>query len=226
MADKRILIIDRDQGFRATLSSVLRKRKDIEWLGEATKYEEAIRRTRVSMPNLIFLEASLPDFDQYDVIRDLFSAARQAMIVLLAEEITDSLLLRAILGGVNGLLLKGKELEKMIDALSDLDNDEFLLSPKITYYIIREYSRIRAELENGFILSNLTARERDVLFKIGSGASNREIAKELVISENTVRIHVQNILKKLNLKNRQEVRERYFVALSLIYSGNPSSFDS
>lgn len=211
----RILIVDNHLLFRENLVSLLQSEPEIEIAGEAGSCAEAIQQVQESNPDLILVDPSLPDGSWLDLMGQVSDHQPSIRFVLLAVSASEDSLLEAAQCGASGYLLKGEDLARALSMLGAVDQDEFVLSPRMAPSVLSGYNDFKMAKKNGAELQNLTAREREVLEMICQGATNREIAERFVISENTVRIHVQNILRKLDLKNRREAREKYGAALSL-----------
>jgi DNA-binding NarL/FixJ family response regulator len=120
----------------------------------------------------------------------------------------DDLLLSAIRNGAVGYLLKNIPIAKLVQTLHGLENGELAMSRRMTTRIVEEFSRTEKTHEFGNHSANkLTMRELEVLHLLGTGATNQNIADRLVLSENTIKVHVHNILEKLNLRNRREAAQ-------------------
>jgi DNA-binding NarL/FixJ family response regulator len=156
-------------------------------------------------PDLVLMDFTLPDGTGLDATRAILAERPGTFIVFLTVHEEDERLFAAIRSGAKGYLLKNVPVARLLSFLRGLEQGEVAITPKMTTRILDEFSRMeptRRPVSDD--LSALTARELDVLREISTGASNREIAQRLCISENTVKNHVSNILAKLNLQNRRE----------------------
>jgi DNA-binding NarL/FixJ family response regulator len=201
----RALLVDDHALFREGLVSLLAGQPDFTVIGEAGSVQEAILMARDLRPDLVLMDFTLPDGTGLDATRAILTERPGTLIVFLTVHEEDDRLFAAIRSGAKGYLLKNVPVARLLSFLRGLEQGEAAITPKMTTRILDEFSRM--EPTRGPVsedLSALTERELDVLREISTGASNREIAQRLCISENTVKNHVSNILAKLNLQNRRE----------------------
>jgi DNA-binding NarL/FixJ family response regulator len=201
----RALLVDDHALFREGLVSLLAGQPDFTVIGEAGSVQEAILMARDLRPDLVLMDFTLPDGTGLDATRAILAERPGTLIVFLTVHEEDERLFSAIRSGAKGYLLKNVPVARLMSFLRGLEQGEAAITPKMTTRILDEFSRM--EPTRGPVsedLSALTERELDVLREISTGASNREIAQRLCISENTVKNHVSNILAKLNLQNRRE----------------------
>jgi len=204
----KILIVDDHNLFREGLVSMLSRYPDITIVGEAGTVRDAIAKTLELSPDLVLLDISLPDGSGIDALREILNHRLDTKIVMLTIHEADDLLISAIRNGAVGYLLKNIPISKLVKTLQGLANGEAALSRKMTNRIVEEFSRIGKTHENGnHSASILTTRELEILQLLGTEATKQHIAEHLVISENTVKVHVHNILEKLNLRNRREAAQ-------------------
>jgi DNA-binding NarL/FixJ family response regulator len=201
----KILIVDDHVLFREGLVSLLSVQPDITIVDEVGTAQEAVEKALELKPDLILMDIGLPDFDGLEATRIILNQLPETKIVILTIYDSDDLLFTSISSGAKGYLLKNTPLVKFLTALRGLERGEAALSRTMTSRILDEFARL-AQTRSGdeINLDPLTARERDIIGLLAKNATNREIAEELVISENTVKVHIHNILEKLNLQNRRE----------------------
>jgi DNA-binding NarL/FixJ family response regulator len=160
---------------------------------------------RQVQPDLVLMDFTLPDGTGLDATQAILAERPETLIVFLTVHEEDDRLFAAIRGGAKGYLLKNVPVAKLLERLRGLEQEEAAISPALTSRILQEFSRTRAVHEpDGAALAQLTPRELEVLQELATGATNREIAERLYITENTVKNHVSSILSKLNLQNRRE----------------------
>jgi len=202
----KVLIVDDHNLFREGLVSLLSSYPDISIVGEAGTVRGAIEKTLELDPDLVLLDISLPDGSGIDALRDILTQRPDIKVVMLTIHDTDELLLSAIRSGAAGYLLKDIPISKLVMSLRGLAQGEIALSRRMTTRIVEEFRRVgkTQELGNHNTTDVLTMRELEILQLLGTGATNQNIADRLVLSENTVKVHVHNILEKLNLRNRRE----------------------
>ena len=201
----RLLLIDDHILFREGLKSLLSSQPGFQVVGEASTGEEAFTKTLAQHPDLVLIEIGLKDGSGLDTIGSILSHCPKTKVVVLTLLELDETMIASIRAGAIGYLLKSTPVTKLVATLKAVMQGEAALSRKMTGRILEEFSRQGAN--NGRIRSDLdclTNREIEVLRYIGVGATNREIAENLFITEYTVKNHVHNILDKLDLKNRRE----------------------
>jgi DNA-binding NarL/FixJ family response regulator len=199
----RVLIADDDDLMRAGLVELLAGEPSIEIVGEASTGRQAVERARRLDPDVILMDVRMPDVDGIEATRELTSAAQRARVLILTTFEQDDYIFGALRAGASGFLLKRIRPEELIAAVHTVGAGDSLLSPSVTRRVIdRMAQQPTPELADQSRLSRLTPRERDVLELLARGLSNREIARELVVEESTIRTHVKRILMKLELRDR------------------------
>jgi DNA-binding NarL/FixJ family response regulator len=201
----RVFIVDDHVLFREGLVSLLETQPDITVAGEAGSVSEAIGMARELEPDLILMDFGLPDGTGLEATQAILAEQPEAKIVFLTVHEQDDRLFAAIRSGAKGYLLKNVPVSKLLDYLRGVERGEAAVSPTMTSHILDEFARLGSGPDPGpDELDELTAREVEVLQQVARGATNREIADRLCISENTVKNHMGNILAKLGLRNRRE----------------------
>lgn len=198
----KILIADDHALFRDGLRSLLGTQGH-QVIAEAKNGREAVELTKQLKPDIVLMDLSMPEMDGLTATRTLTADAPEAKIVILTASDDDSSLFDAIKAGAQGYLLKNLEADDFFDMLDRASRGEPALTPTFARKLLQEFAKPpevpSAEDEE------LTAREREVLELMVEGVtSNRKLAKQLGVSENTVKFHVRNILDKLRLHNRAE----------------------
>ena len=178
---------------------------DLKVVAEAGSVEEAILMAREHKPEIILMDFELPDGTGLDATRAILAELPNTKIIFLTVHETDDRLIDAIRAGAKGYMLKNIAISPLIAALRGVERGEVALSRSMTTQLVHELSRSSKEDERGDMgLDSLSVREREILNELATNATNQEIASRLFISENTVKNHVHNILKKFGLKNRRE----------------------
>jgi DNA-binding NarL/FixJ family response regulator len=202
----RILIVDDHILFRDGLCSLFDRQPDFQVVGEAGSVEEAVQKALELKPELVLMDFSLGDGTGLDATDEILSQLPDTKIVFLTMHEQDDRLFAAIRHGAKGYLLKNLPVARLLASLRALEQGEAPISPVMTAHILEEFARQGQRPQSDTkMLAQLTNRELEVFQALASGASNQEIAKELVISENTVKNHVHSILEKLNLSSRRDI---------------------
>jgi len=218
----RVLLVDDHALFREGLASLLGGQPDFTVVGEAGSVKEAIAFARNLQPDLVLMDFSLPDGTGLDATQAILRACPGTRIVFLTVHEEDHRLFAAIRSGAKGYMLKNVPVAKLLERLRGLERDEAAISPTLTGRILDAFARTTpARRPNNAEISQLTPRELDVLAELATGASNKDIAARLFITENTVKNHVGSVLSKLGLPNRR-VAARFAQQQSIIKT--PSRF--
>ena len=197
----RVLLVDDHELFRRGVKSLLMAEPDIEVVGEAHDGSEALGKAQELMPDLILMDISMPEVDGLEATRRIKQQMPYVKILILTVSDLEQNLFEAIKAGAQGYLLKNVDPEHLLDAVRKAHQGEAAISGGLAAKILTEFAR-RDNQPSHAGREALGAREMDVLRELSRGASNKEIASTLCISENTVRNHVKNILAKLHLDNR------------------------
>ena len=201
----RVLVVD-DQGLvRAGFRMILEAQPDVEVVGEAVDGLEAVEAARRLRPGVVLMDIRMPRLDGLEATRRLAGpgASNPVKVLILTTFDLDEYVYEALRAGASGFLLKDVRREDLVAAVRVVGAGEALLAPSITKRLIGEFARRpRPVYAAPAALEALTAREREVLGLMCRGHSNAEIASELVISEQTVKTHVGNVLAKLGLRDR------------------------
>ena len=201
----RILVADDHSLFRDGVASLLSAwGHDI--VGEARDGEEAVTLAAQLDPDLVLMDVRMPACNGVEATRRIKSARPETKIVMLTVSEDEDDLFGAIKAGAQGYLLKDLPGEEVSDAIRRVHDGQAIIPPGMAATLLQEFSRLSQEpvQAQGTPPPQLTDREVEVLRLVARGMANREIAEELVISENTVKNHVRNILEKLHLHSRVE----------------------
>jgi DNA-binding NarL/FixJ family response regulator len=202
----RVLIADDDDLMRAGLVELLAGEPEIEVVGEASTGREAVERARRLDPDVVLMDVRMPDLDGIGATLELTRAAPRARVLILTTFEQDEYVFGALRAGASGFLLKRTRPEELIGAVRTIAAGDSLLSPSVTRRVIdRTAQQPMPELADQGKLDELTRREREVFELVARGLSNREIARELVVEESTIRTHVKRILMKLALRDRVQI---------------------
>ncbi len=207
----RILVVDDHTLFRRGLTALLARDPHVIVVGDAGDAGEAQRRAQDLQPDLILLDNHLPGVSGVDALPALREAAPRARILMLTVSEDEADLAAALRGGAAGYLLKTIEGDALISAIRRAVQGESVIAPEMTSKLVAAYRGAAAGADmpsrppaapSFSPLDALSPRERDILRGIAQGASNKEIGRDLGIAETTVKIHVQHVLRKLDVSSR------------------------
>lgn len=205
----RVLVVDDHDLYRTGLRTVLSLEPDVQVVGEAGDGTEAIARAEQLLPDVVLLDICMPRRTGIEACSAIKEAVPSTRIIMLtgSEEETD--LFAAIQAGANGYLLKTGPGEDIAAGVRAVASGQSLISPSMASALLAEFAALSRSAAVGTAepqvpVPRLTAREVEVLRLVARGRSNRDIAGQLFISENTVKNHVRNILEKLQLHSRME----------------------
>ncbi len=199
----RILLVDDHVLFRKGVAALLAMNPDFQVVGEAGDGLEAIAAARELLPDVVLMDIGMPRCNGLEATRILKREMPHIKIVILTVSDDDQHLFEAIKSGAQGYLLKNLEPYQLHDLLESISRGEAPLSGAIAARILKEFSHPTPASEQAApLVEGLTSREIEILQLVVEGLTNKEIATALVISENTVKIHLRNILEKLHLQNR------------------------
>ena len=197
-----LLIVDDHEVVRKGVRGYLDTLPEIEVVGEAQSGEEAIELAQKYIPDVILMDLVLPGIDGVESTRLIKNISPRTQIVVLTSYHDDALIFPALKAGAISYILKDMKMDKLAEAVRKAHRGEVILHPKVAARVLQNLRRDSQNDEE--VYTELTEREMDVLKLIANGYSNNQIAEELVISENTVKGHVSNILSKLHLADRTQ----------------------
>lgn len=198
-----IIIVDDHEVVRNGIRAYLETLPDFQVLGEAASGEEAIQLVGDLIPDVVLMDLIMPGMDGIETTRAVKKTSPRTQVVVLTSYHEDEHIFPALKAGAISYILKDMKMDKLAEALQRAIRGEVTLHPLVAARVLHN---LRGEgLGEETIYADLTERELDVLKLIANGLSNSQIAAELVISENTVKGHVSNILSKLHLADRTQV---------------------
>jgi two-component system, NarL family, response regulator LiaR len=194
----RVLIADDHPFVRHGLRTYLETLDDMEVVGEASEGTEAVELAGRARPDVVLMDLVMPELDGVEATRRIRVASPATKVIVLTSFDDDERVFPAIKAGAAGYLLKDVRPSELADAVRKASRGEALLAPSVAARLMQEVSGERPAS------AGLTGRELEVLRLIARGLSNKLIARELVVSEKTVKTHVSNILAKLHLADRTQ----------------------
>jgi len=198
-----ILIVDDHEVVRKGIRSYLDTLADYRVVGEASTGEEAIQIVEEFIPDVVLMDLIMPGMDGVETTRRIKKISPRTQVVVLTSFHEDSHIFPALKAGATSYILKDMKMEKLVESLKRAVAGEVTLHPLVAKRVLQNFQGDDPDEQPLF--AELTDREQEVLRLIANGLSNGEIAGKLVISENTVKGHVSNILSKLHLADRTQV---------------------
>ena len=207
----RVLIVDDHPVWRDGVRADLERSGAAEVVGEASDGGEAIEKARDAMPEVVLMDLQLPTVSGVEATRRIVEESPHIKVLVLSASAEEADVLEAVKAGAAGYLLKSSTSEDVVDAVGRVRAGEPVFTPSLAGLVLDEFRRI-ATKDTGE--PELTARENEVLRLVAKGYTYREIGEKLFISTKTVQNHVQNILKKLQLRKSYELM-RYAIQKGL-----------
>jgi NarL family two-component system response regulator LiaR len=196
----RVLIVDDHKVVRQGLRFLLQQEHDIEVVGEAGDGDEAVKAVSDQVPAVVLLDLLMPKTDGLTTLRMIKQVSPATQVVILTSHHGDEQLFDAIKAGAISYVLKTAGVDAVVESVRAAARGESLLDPIVAAKVLEEVRRARPRDSP----DELSKREIEVLSALARGRSNKEIARELSIGEETVKTHVSNILSKLHLADRTQ----------------------
>ena len=200
----KVLVVDDQELFRRGLTMLLSAEGGIEVVGEAGDGIEGTNLAVTTLPDVVLLDVRMPKRTGIEACLVINEQVPSAKIVMLTVSDEEADLYEAVKSGASGYLLKDSSIEEVAQAVKVVADGQSLISPSMAVKLIDEFKQMSKPDRESVPGLRLTDRELEVLRLVAKGMNNREISKELFISENTVKNHVRNILEKLQLHSRME----------------------
>jgi DNA-binding NarL/FixJ family response regulator len=202
----RVLVCDDHALFRRGLQMVLDQEEDLELVGEASDGVEVVAKAQELMPDVILMDVRMPKRSGIEAASEIKETLPHVKILMLTISDEEADHNEAIKAGASGYLLKEIPIEEVADAIRSVWAGQSRISPSMASKLLTEFAAMSKASEDKppMPAPRLTEREMEVLRLVAQGLNNRDIAKQLFISENTVKNHIRNILEKLHLHSRME----------------------
>ncbi len=221
--DLKVLIIDDHRLFREGLQSLL-QRRNIDVVAAVGDGNEGLKLAKELSPDVILLDMRMPIIDGISVLIQLRKYELTMPIVILTTSSNEQDLLDALKNGASGYLLKDMEPDALVTALRDINGGKTVVATHLTSVLVRFIQGDTTTTEKQGPFSELTPRESEILKLIADGQGNKLIARNLGISDGTVKLHVKAVLRKLELHSRVEAAvmyiEHYYKSKEQIQSDN------
>jgi DNA-binding NarL/FixJ family response regulator len=203
----RVLVADDQDLFRAGFAMILDAHDDITVVGEAADGAEAIERAVELAPDVVLMDIRMPGMDGVEATQRILAGAHQPRVLVLTTFDLDEYVYAALKAGASGFVLKDAPPERLLAAVHTVASGDTLFAPTVIKRLIDAYVDREERTEPSAPqpdLGALTSREREVLRLVGTGMANAEIADQLVVSESTVKTHLNRTMTKLDLSSRAQ----------------------
>ena len=197
-----IVLIDDHTLFRSGIKALLSRQSEFNIIGEASDGFSGVKLVEQSQPDVVLLDLNMPQMNGRDTLAQILSSRPEQKVIMLTVSEDSEDLTECIRLGASGFLLKNINANYLIESIKKVVNGENAYSPEMTARLVQSLIR-PAQAESA--LSQLTPRELETLGHLAAGYSNKAIAKNLNLAESTIKVHVQNILRKLELGSRVQL---------------------
>jgi DNA-binding NarL/FixJ family response regulator len=201
----RILIADDQSLVRTGFRMILDAEPDLDVVGEAIDGREAVDKAKAAKPDVILMDIRMPELDGIEATRRILAEGGEEApkVLMLTTFDLNEYVYEALRAGASGFLLKDVPAEQLAEAVRVVAAGEALLAPSVTKRLLAEFAQARPrDAAPPAAFEELTPRELEVFRLISRGLSNAEIARELIVSETTVKTHVARVLMKLGIRDR------------------------
>ena len=195
----RVMVVDDHPVVRQGIQSLLSEEEDIQVIGEAVNGKDALEKVETLKPDVILMDLVMPEMNGIQAIEKITAAHPDARILVMTSFAADDKVFPSIKAGALGYLLKDSDPEDLVRMIRQVYRGELSIHPTIARKVIQELNHPAKE---PLTTSPITEREMEILQLLAQGMENKEIAAKLVVRDATVRTHVSNILRKLQLANR------------------------
>lgn len=199
----RVIVADNQRLFRESLAGILNAESFLEVVGLAGNGLEAVELVRQLRPDVVLMEVKMPHMNSLEAIHQIKAELPETRVILLTTFATDGYLLEGLAAGVNGYILKDISAVGLVSAIHAVYNGEQVTAPNVANRMMQLQDR--QGQARGLSDDGLTSREMETLILVARGMIAKEIARTLAISEKTVRNHISNIYRKLDIYDRSQV---------------------
>lgn len=214
----KVLLVDDHTLMRDGVSAMLRQVDDIQIVGSLSSGEEAVNSLRSLDPDIVIMDIVMKGMTGIEATRWIKERNNKIKVILLSMEVKKEFVTTGIQAGIDGYLPKDVEKDILIKAIREVHSNGKFFNDAITTLIFDDFykrEKTNTQIQKHLKVSDLTKREQEVLTRVASGKSNKEVADELFISTKTVDTHKAHILEKLGLKNTAEL-VKYAIKNNLI----------
>jgi len=202
----RVLLADNKELFREGLVKLLESQPHIRVICQCDNGSKAIEKAKETEPDVVLMDIDMPDRDSIDALQCINESLPSTKVAMLTDSEEEEDLFSALKAGAKGYLLKNIGVDSLVESIDLIARGQIVVSPPLARKLLIEIASMRDDREAREAGSEaaLSEREAEILKLVAKGATNKEIAERLIIAENTVKVHVKNILAKLQLRNKQQ----------------------
>ena len=197
-----VLLVDDHAWVRGSVAQALSLSDAIEVVGQANNGEEGVQKAQELTPDVVVMDLDMPVLGGVEATRQIRAAVPSTQVLVLTVSESESDLFAAMAAGAKGYLLKNAGSDDLQTAVMHISQGGVLVSPIMATTMLTQFTEVEAKAAK--TETGLSAREEEVLQSVAQGASNKEVAAELFITENTVKTHLRNIMEKLHVANRSQ----------------------
>ena len=202
MGQTKVLLADEKEIFREGLARLLDEQEHIDVVSRCSNGNQAIEKVEETKPHVVLMDTNISECDDIKAIRQMNESSPEVKVAMLTDSKHEQDLFSAIEAGATGYLLKDMKVGALIESIDLIGKGEVVVCPPLAEKLVRKVTSTKAEeAEPKDIPSE---RETEILKLLAKGATNKEIAETLFIASNTAKVHIKNILHKLQLRNRQQ----------------------
>lgn len=202
MEQIKVLLADDKEIFREGLARLLDEQEQIEVVSRCSNGEQAIKKAKETEPDVVLMGSNILDCGSIRATRQINGSSPEVKVAMLTDSKREEDLFSAIEAGATGYLLKDMKVGELIESIDLIGKGEVVVSPPLAEKLVGKFTSMRQKEAEG--QTGLTEREVGIVKLLAKGATNKEIAQTLFIAENTTKVHLKNILEKLQLRNRQQ----------------------
>ena len=198
-----MLLADDKEIFREGLARLLDEQEHIEVVSQCSNGNQAIERVEETKPDVVLIDSNISGCGSNEATQKIKGSFPEVQVAMLTDSENEEELFSAIESGATGYLLKDMKVDDLIESIDLIGKGEVILSPPLGEKLVGKFAAMRQKEPED--QTGLTQQELEVVKLLAKGATNKEIAETLFITENTAKVHLKNILGKLGLRNRQQV---------------------
>jgi len=203
MGQIKVLLADDNEIFREGLAKLLEEQEHIEVVSRCSNGKQAIEKVKETKPDVVLIDNNISDCGSNEATQQIKKSSPEVRVAMLTDCENEEELFSAIESGATGYLLKDMKVDDLVKSVDLIAKGEVIVSPPLGEKLVGKFASMRQKEPES--QAGLTQQELEIVKLLAKGATNKEIAEKLFITENTAKVHLRNILGKLGLRNRQQV---------------------